>query len=238
MKRRIAGRWARSSVRVCAGADGRGRLGRYQLKKAIPAQREADARGLLRHVGFPLRSIATGSIDATGQVDFVRTGFVNAASYDFEGLTAEIAWRGEGARNVARAFAELSLCQQARNAGRRRKHRHHPRRDRRSETLVHRNITVDRGPVNVLWQTQYFGKSVWDADAASDACEYNGVGDWWLFLNASLGFDVAKNFEMRVIVDNVFDKAPPFPAPAANGTITYYSGILGRYFRLAGKVKF
>ena len=43
---------------------------------------------------------------------------------------------------------------------------------------------------------------------------------------------------MRVIVDNVFDKAPPFPAPAAGGTITYYSGILGRYFRVAGKVKF
>ena len=176
--------------------------------------------------------------DATGQVDFVRTGFVNAASYDFEGLTAEIAWRGEVAPETSLGLslnylyvnkletrvAEGSVDTVRGEIG-----------DPKHSFTA--NINVDRGPVNVLWQTQYFGKSVWDADAASDAYEYNGVGDWWLF-NASVGFDVAKNFEMRVIVDNVFDKAPPFPAPAANGTITYYSGILGRYFRLAGKVKF
>lgn len=55
------------------------------------------------------------------------------------------------------------------------------------------------------------------------------VGDWWLF-NASLGFDVSDKFEMRFIVGNVFDKKPPFPAPAAGGTITYYSGVLDAIF--------
>ncbi len=99
------------------------------------------------------------------------------------------------------------------------------------------NVTVDRGPVNLLWQTQYYGKSVWNADAAPNALEYSGVGAWWLF-NASIGVDVSKQFALRLIVDNVFDAKPPFPAPAANGTITYYSGILGRYFRASATAKF
>ena len=40
------------------------------------------------------------------------------------------------------------------------------------------------------------------------------------------------------MADIVSDKKPPFPAPAANGTITYYSGILGRYFRASATAKF
>ncbi len=78
---------------------------------------------------------------------------------------------------------------------------------------------------------------MWNADAAPNALEYSGVGSWWLF-NASLGVDVSKQFSLRLIVDNVFDAKPPFPAPAANGTITYYSGILGRYFRASATAKF
>lgn len=175
---------------------------------------------------------------ADGQVSFVRTGFANAASFDFAGLTAEIAYRrkigADTTLGLSLNYLYLDKLETQVGSGDIDTGRGEIGDPKHSFTA---NINVDHGPVNFLWQTQYFGKGVWDADAAPDAYEVNGVGDWWLF-NASMGFDVTEKFEMRLIVDNVFDKKPPFPAPAAGGTITYYSGVLGRYFRVSAKVKF
>ena len=168
----------------------------------------------------------------------MRTGFANAASFDFAGLTAEIAYRrkidADTTLGLSLNYLYVDKLETQVGSGDVDTGRGEIGDPKHSFTA---NINVDHGPVNFLWQTQYFGKGVWDADAAPDAYEINGVGDWWLF-NASLGFDVTEKFEMRLIVDNVFDKKPPFPAPAAGGTITYYSGVLGRYFRVSGKVKF
>ena len=41
----------------------------------------------------------------------------------------------------------------------------------------------------------------------------------------------------RLIVDNVTDARPPFPVPASGGTITYFSGLIGRAFRVTAGVK-
>lgn len=187
---------------------------------------------------FPPAICAQIDRAADGQVSFVRTGFANAASFDFAGLTAEIAYRrkvgADTALGLSLNYLYLDKLETQVGSGDIDTGRGEIGDPKHSFTA---NINIDHGPVNFLWQTQYFGKGVWDADAAPDAYEINGVGDWWLF-NASLGFDVTEKFEMRLIVDNVFDKKPPFPAPAAGGTITYYSGVLGRYFRVSGKVKF
>ena len=43
-----------------------------------------------------------------------------------------------------------------------------------------------------------------------------GSGPWWL-INSTVGYDVSKNFKVRLIVDNVFNKQPPFPALAGTG---------------------
>jgi outer membrane receptor protein involved in Fe transport len=53
-----------------------------------------------------------------------------------------------------------------------------------------------------------------------------------------VGVKVNQQFGLRFIVDNVFDRAPPYPSPAGGGTTQYFSGILGRYFRAAANVKF
>jgi outer membrane receptor protein involved in Fe transport len=52
------------------------------------------------------------------------------------------------------------------------------------------------------------------------------------------------SLEARFIVNNVFNKEPPFPATAgvagnySPGTSTYFSGILGRSLQLAVDYKF
>jgi hypothetical protein len=49
---------------------------------------------------------------------------------------------------------------------------------------------------------------------------------------------------MRFIVDNVFDREPPFPAPAttsgnfANAKTLYFSGIIGRTYLLSANLHF
>jgi len=210
-----------------------------KLKQAIVSLgTEQTLEACYDAVDFPPAICAQIDRAADGQVSFVRTGFANAASFDFAGLTAEIAYRrkigADTTLGLSLNYLYLDKLETQVGSGDIDTGRGEIGDPKHSFTA---NINVDHGPVNFLWQTQYFGKGVWDADAAPDAYEVNGVGDWWLF-NASLGFDVTEKFEMRLIVDNVFDKKPPFPAPAAGGTITYYSGVLGRYFRVSGKVKF
>ena len=51
-------------------------------------------------------------------------------------------------------------------------------------------------------------------------------------------FAVEDDFELRFVVDNVFDTKPPFPYPASGGTLTYFRGILGTYVRVGATVKF
>ncbi len=101
------------------------------------------------------------------------------------------------------------------------------------------NLTYESSGFNALFQAQYFGKGQYDVDEAPDARNIMGVGDWWLF-NATVGAKVNDQFGLKLIVDNVFDSAPPYPAPAGSGNAfkTYFSGILGRYFRVAANVKF
>jgi outer membrane receptor protein involved in Fe transport len=94
-----------------------------------------------------------------------------------------------------------------------------------------------RKAFDVQWQTQYYGPSRFDADAAPGTYEYPGVKHWYLF-NASVGTTVARAFDLRLIVNNVLDSAPPFPAPAGSGTITYFSGLVGRAFELSFGAKF
>ncbi|HEY2677067.1 MAG TPA: hypothetical protein VGI65_08855 [Steroidobacteraceae bacterium] len=69
------------------------------------------------------------------------------------------------------------------------------------------------------------------------------MGAWWL-INSTLGMQWTPQFQTRLIVDNVFNKEPPFPALAtsggnfANSATTYFSGILGRPFQMSVDYKF
>ena len=46
-------------------------------------------------------------------------------------------------------------------------------------------------------------------------------------------------FNLRFIVDNVFNASAPFPAlSVTGGTRPYYSGLIGRFFRVAATARF
>ena len=72
---------------------------------------------------------------------------------------------------------------------------------------------------------------------------YMTVGHWWL-INSTLGMKFTPQLQARFIVDNVFNKQPPFPALSgtggnfANATSQYFSGIIGRALQVSVDYKF
>jgi iron complex outermembrane recepter protein len=108
------------------------------------------------------------------------------------------------------------------------------------------DLTWSKESVFALWQTRFTGKAVFDnALAGSHTSQITGVGNWWVN-DVTLGYSPIPNLKVQLVVDNVFDKQAPYPLPATpptandpggNGTSTYFSGILGRYFVLSVNYK-
>jgi len=181
--------------------------------------------------------------DSSGQITSIREGYYNASSYETSGLTVTAAYRLPLARlgMTSSGVAGLSVNYFYRDkletrvgvgdvnhsAGEIGYPRH-------SGTA---NLTYESDHFNALVQAQYTGKGAYDLDEAPNTRNITGVKDWWM-INATLGVRVNQQFGLKLIVDNVFDVSPPYPAPAGGGTTTYFSGILGRYARIAASVKF
>jgi len=190
--------------------------------------------------GSGLTSIFCGSVDrdADGQITFIREGYFNAASYTFEGLTVDLKYRhttpvgtfGFGVNYLYRDKLETRVgtgdinhlageIGYPRNAG----------------TV---DLTYEKGGFNALLQMQYVGKGDFDKDEADNARNIKGVGDWEVF-NATIGYDVNEQFKLKFIVDNIADRKPPYPYVGTyEQNQMYYSGIVGRSFRVSATTHF
>lgn len=181
--------------------------------------------------------------DSSGQITAIREGYYNASSYETSGLTVTASYRlplsrigvsSSGVAGLSINYFYRDKLEQRVGAGDINHlageigYPHH------SGTA---NLTYESDRFNALVQAQYTGKGAYDVDEAANARNIMGVSDWWM-INATVGVRVNRQFGLKLIVDNVFDVNPPYPAPAGGGTTTYYSGILGRYARIAATVKF
>jgi iron complex outermembrane receptor protein len=83
------------------------------------------------------------------------------------------------------------------------------------------------------WQTIFIGRANFNNLNTPTTFNVFGVGNWWVF-NTTLSYNVTKNFDVSFILNNVFNKQPPFPALAgAQGNFTpavseYFEGVIGR----------
>jgi iron complex outermembrane receptor protein len=195
--------------------------------------------------GYPNSFCGLVDRDANGQITMIREGYYNAASYQTSGLTVTAAYRlplqrvglnNAGAVGLSVNYFYRDKLEQRVGTGDVNHLAGEVGYPHHSGTA---NLTYDSDSFNLLFQAQYTGKGQFDVDEAANARNIMGVGDWWMF-NASVGVKVNEQFGLKLIVDNVFDTQPPYPAPAgsANAFPTYYSGILGRYMRISANVKF
>ena len=171
--------------------------------------------------------------DASGQVTFVRTGYANAGSKRFKAITAQLNYGidlgGLGRLDTSLNFYNLrnlttrvglgDIDRQAGEIG--------TSRDQGALSL-----NYGFKALSVSLQTQYIGPARWDVDEPPQTRNFSEVGEWWLF-NLSAGYRFNDNLMVRVFVDNVFDREPPFPVPADGGTVAYYDGIFGRNYAVS-----
>lgn len=175
-----------------------------------------------------------------GQITLIQEGFHNAASLKFAGLTATASYRVPigtgGSVGLSANYLYVDKLEQRVGTGDIDRTRGEIGNPEHSGTI---DLSYDGATLSTLVQAQYIGKSRYDVDAAENARNIKGVNAWWLF-NATLGVQVNERFGLKFIVDNVFDRNPPFPAPAGSikGTPTYFSGIMGRYSRVSATARF
>ena len=105
-------------------------------------------------------------------------------------------------------------------------------------------LTYLKGPFSWYWQGQYISSMNFDNNDTPTTKDILRVNPWWL-INSTLGYDINKMFSVHLIVDNVFDKQPPFPALAAgtggnfaSATSLYFPGIIGRTYLLNVAARF
>ena len=198
---------------------------------------------------YPNASCSTFTRNAQHQITTFHDGFRNAAVFDFQGITTGADWTTPlPARlgnlelranwlDTRKLLQQVGTEQPAKLVG----------EFGNTTAAPHGRGTFDLkyryGPFQWYWQALYTGPFNFDNNDPVNRKDYPGVSHWWL-LNTTLSFEVTKALETRLIVNNVANKEPPFPALAGIGgnfapsTSLYWSGIFGRSYLLSAAYRF
>jgi iron complex outermembrane receptor protein len=190
-------------------------------------------------------SCSTFTRNAQGQVASFHAGYINAGLLEFTGIQAALDYNfalpGNWG-NVQTTVAYLDTQRLTSVVG------------SASPTFLAGQIGLSKskGNIDLLysnhgfswdWQGVFIGPAVFSNANLPTSLDYYGVGAWWL-INSTIGMHFTPQFSAQLIVNNVFNKEPPFPAVAGggvgylSGTSTYFSGVLGRSFQLGADYKF
>jgi iron complex outermembrane receptor protein len=183
--------------------------------------------------------------NAAGQITNFHAGFVNAGLLEFTGIQAaldytfELPWSLGSLETSAHYLDTQRLKSQIATAA-------------PLDISGQIGYSKNKGSIDLLysnqgfswdWQGIFIGPAQFSNQNTPTSQDILGVGAWWL-INSTIGMKITPAFQVRFIVDNVFNKQPPFPALAgttgnyAPGTTTYFAGILGRALQLSVDYKF
>jgi iron complex outermembrane recepter protein len=186
----------------------------------------------------------------THQITTFHAGFVNAGLLEFTGLQAALDYTfdlpmGWGSiETTAHYLDTIRLVSQVGSAS--------PNELAGSLGGPNPGPAKTKGSIDVLysnqgfswdWQGIFVGSMNLNNQNTPIDQDYLTVGHWWL-INSTIGMQFSPQLKARFIVDNVFNKEPPFPALSgtggnfANATTLYFSGILGRAMQLTVDYKF
>lgn len=179
---------------------------------------------------------------ADDQLTFVETAYFNAAQLRYKGYLAALDYRlatpflgaeSKVGLNVSYQYIDTLISRAEEGAA--------PTTTGGSigysQHQAAASLSYNNGGFGAFTQVNYFGKAETDPDEAANFRSPRGVGDV-AFVNMGMSYEINNRFGVRLVVDNVFDTKPPFPAPAGGGTITYFPGVLGRYFRFGASIGF
>ena len=99
------------------------------------------------------------------------------------------------------------------------------------------NVNYENGPLNLYTNFNYTGSVDQFVDTPAGFAQHQRLKSM-LYTNAGFKFDVNNRFRFFMDVDNVFNVGVPYPVPALGGSVTYFPGVLGRYYRVGAGVHF
>ncbi len=185
------------------------------------------------------------SRDNANQLDFVETGYFNSAELRYKGILGALDYRipnvfgGPGALGLSASYQYLdTLSSRADNDPDTPEGRSDDSVGYSKHSAV-ATLSYNEDDYGLFVQANYTGKTHIDAQVA-DNFYPDGLNDLEAitFINMGANFNVTDRFEFRLVVDNVFDKKPPYPFPASGGVVTYFPGVLGTFVRAGATVKF
>lgn len=177
------------------------------------------------------------------QVTFVGTSFFNADQLRYRGIVAALDWKvntpflGSGSSlgfsGSYQHLLELTTRASGDSA---------PTNNDGTLGYPKDSFTVTanylNGPLTLFTNVNYTGPVTQGVDEADNFREHQKI-DAFTYVNSGFRFDIpGTGFRIFGDIDNVFDVKPPFPVPAFGGAITYFPGVLGRYFRFGAGVHF
>ena len=98
-------------------------------------------------------------------------------------------------------------------------------------------LSYVKGPLNLFTNVNYTGPVNQGTDEAANFREHQRLKSF-IYTNGGARIDVGEHFRFFIDVDNIFDVKPPYPVPAFGGAITYFPGVLGRFYRVGAGVHF
>jgi outer membrane receptor protein involved in Fe transport len=185
----------------------------------------------------------------THQITDFHVGYVNAGLLEFRGLQAALDYTFDLPRSLGSIETRLNyldtkkILSQVGSASPNELSGELANSPGVPQTKGSIDLNYRNGPFGWNWQGIYIGSINFNNQNTATSQDYWGVGAWWL-INTTLTYNVGKNFTARLIVDNVFDKEPPYPAMAgvqanfSNPTTLYFSGIIGRTYTVAANYHF
>jgi outer membrane receptor protein involved in Fe transport len=183
--------------------------------------------------------------NAAGQITNFHSGYVNAGLLEFTGIQAaldytfDLPWALGSLQTSAHYLDTQRLKSQIATAA-------------PLDISGQIGYSKSKGSIDLLytnkgfswdWQGIFIGPAQFSNPNTPTSQDILGVGSWWL-INSTIGMKFNPQFQARLIVDNVFNKQPPFPALAGTGgnfvnaTSVYFSGVLGRSLLLEADYKF
>jgi outer membrane receptor protein involved in Fe transport len=93
------------------------------------------------------------------------------------------------------------------------------------------------GPLSLFANFNYTGPVNQGIGEVANFREHQRIGAF-LYINGGGSIEVNHRFRFFVDVDNIFNAKPPYPVPANGGAVTYFPGILGRFYRFGAGVHF
>jgi outer membrane receptor protein involved in Fe transport len=184
-----------------------------------------------------------------GQITNFHVGYVNAGLLEFEGITASLDYTFDLPRSLGTVQTRINyldtkqILSQVGSASPNELSGELANSPGVPQTKGTIDLDYRYGPFGWDWQGQYIGSINFNNQNTATSQDYWSVAGWWL-INSTLSYNVGKNFTARLIVNNVFDKEPPFPAMAgvqanfSNPTTLYFSGIIGRTYVVSANYHF